>query len=126
MASVSVSGSSGWKKNAPVIPIFGHKFQQIETSKRRCKVCRLPLNTEIFGEKEGQAYSCTNLGCRINRVHLSCLQGVPKTCKKVSLSGNSRPFERSKSARGTSSDDCINFHPIATASDDNTFESRVP
>lgn len=109
--AVSVSGSSGWKKNAPVLSIFGHKFQKIETSKRRCKVCRLPLNSEIFGEKEGQPYSCVNLGCRISRVHLSCLKSVPKVCKKVSLSGGNKT-DRSISAR--TSDTCINFHPIST------------
>lgn len=98
----------GWKKNAPTLPVFGHKFQPIEASKRRCKVCRLPLNSEVFGKMDGQPYGCVNLGCRISRVHVSCMQSVT-SCKKVSLTGSGS--YRSKTARTSSNPTAeITFH----------------
>ena len=116
---MSSIGSSGWKKNDPVLPLLGHKFQQIETTKRRCKVCRLPLNSEVFGP-DTRSYSCLNLGCRISRVHLPCMKSITKPCKKMTLQASGSHYRtKSASARGTASEPTsppeMHFHRISAS-----------
>lgn len=108
-----MSSKSGWKKNSSAISAFGHKFQPIDSTKRRCKICRLPLNSEVFASGDGQAFGCFNIGCKISRVHLSCMQSVP-ACKRVLLTGSGQGY-RSKTARGNNPNDReinLNFYQV--------------